>query len=510
MGEVNAKDSLINFLSRYGHWLWFAVLAFVFVTFCSTCSFVYPFNEWVDSNIYFTIGKAMANGKVLYRDIFDHKGPYIFMLHTLAYWISNRSFIGIYLVELVLAFVFAYSSYKILLLYVEKKYALICLPVLLYACYGTVAFVYGDSAEELVLPLMSVSLLHILQFVRGEKLSLLKYGAAGAFASVTFWIKYSLLGFFFGWAVLVLIFELRDKNWKHLLAGIGVFFAAFLIVSVPVFIYFGVHNAFGDLWEVYFYDNLFVYTTGASGTVVGIFKKIGKALWVYIRSFYYGLAFYLIIIPGFVFLGMSKDFSRREKATIFTLYAVMNFLIFAGGRGSKYYGLPVTIFSFIGMVALCRVKFTAKMWDKLFKQFYVVAGVCTFALTGLSLAANPVRYTIFSPKSSLAQYQFAEIISKKPSSNILNYDTLDLGIHTVTGTVPECKYFFKPNIAMDEIVQTQRECVLEGKADYVVCVAPLPEEISEKYVMLCEPITQRCDSGKKTFYLYGLIEHIKD
>ena len=88
-------------------------------------------NEWVDSNVYFTIGKAMLGGKVLYRDIFDQKGPYLFMAHSFAYLISHRSFIGVYLLELALAFVFAYAEYRILLLYIEKKYALISMPVIM-------------------------------------------------------------------------------------------------------------------------------------------------------------------------------------------------------------------------------------------------------------------------------------------------------------------------------------------------------------------------------------------
>lgn len=511
MNEITRKERFMNYLTRYGHLLWIAGLVFLFITVCSTCSFIYPMNIWGDANIYFTVGKGMAHGKVLYRDIFDHKGPYIYMLHTLAYWISNRSFIGIYFVELALAFIFAYAEYRILLLYVEKKYALISLPVIMFASYAAYAFVYGDSAEELVLPFMAVSLLHILQFAKGEKLGLVKYGAAGVFTAWTLWIKFSLCGFYLGWAILVLIFELRDKNYKHLLAGIGVFFGALLVASVPVFIYFGVNGAFGDLWEVYFYDNLFVYTSGTDGAIVGFFKKIGRALWVFIRSFFYGLSFYILILPGFLYLVLSKDITRREKAIIFTVYGVMNFFIFAGGRGGKYYGLPVNIFSFIGVVALCKVKFTAKMWDKLFKKFYLVAGVATFVLTGLSIAVNPTKYMVFSPKSSLAQYKFAKIIEEHPSSNIINYGELDLGVHTTTGTVPDCKYFFKPNIALTEITDTQRELVEAGKVDYIVCIKPelLPDNVGENYTCL-ETVTQFCDNATLTYYLYGLNEHIKD
>ncbi|MDE7438921.1 MAG: hypothetical protein K2N23_00165 [Clostridia bacterium] len=509
MDETTAKEKFINFLTRYGHFLWIAGLAFIFMTVCSTCSFMYPNNEWVDSNIYFTVGKAMLKGKVLYRDIFDHKGFYIYALHSVAYLISHRTFIGIYLVEIALAFVFAYAEYRILLLYLEKKYALICLPFIMFASYSSFTLFHGDSAEELVMPFMAVSLWYLLEYAKGGKVSLIRYAAVGAFAAIAFWIKYTLCGFYLGWAVIMLIFELKDKTWKHLLAGIGAFFGAFLVVSLPVFIYFGVHGAFKDLWEVYFYDNLFVYSSGTRGNIVGFIKKIFWPLWVFIRSIYFGLSFYLLILPGFVYLIFTKDINRREKAAIFTTYGCMNFLIYAGGRGGVYYGFTVCMYAFIGMVALCKLKFTSKALDKVLKKFYVVAGICVFALSGLSLAVNPIRYRVFSPTSSRVQYKFAKIIEETHfSGNILNYNALDLGINTATDTVPECKYFFKPNIKLDEITDTQKEWVTEGKADYVVCIAPLPEAISEKYELLATA-RQRSDTRIETYYLYALKEFTK-
>ena len=513
MEEVSGREKFIKFLNRYGHLLWIGGLVFLFITVCSTCSFIYPMNEWCDSNVYFTIGKAIVHGKVLYRDIFDHKGLYIYWMHSFAYLISNRTFIGIYFLELILAFVFAYAEYRILLLYIEKKYALISLPVLMFASYATYAFVYGDSAEELVLPFMAVSLLYVLQFAKGEKLSLLKYGLAGAFTAYTLWIKFTLCGFYLGWAVIVLIFELKDKNYRHLLCGIAVFFGALILVSVPVFIYFGVNGALGDLWEGYFFDNLFVYTSGTDGGNTGFVRKVFRPLWMFIRSVFYGLTFYIFILPGFLYIALSGDITRREKAIIFTIYGVTNFLIFAGGRGSKYLGLPINVFTFAGFVAIARCKFTAKMWDKILKNLFIVAGIGAFALAGLSIAVNPVRYSVFSKKSSRVRYQFAEIIEKKPSDKILDYGAIDLGLHTITGTYPDCKYFFKPNMALPVIVETQNEWVTQGKADYIVTNAPLPEIIDgvnvyELYDQLCEG-RQFTDTGYSDLYLYGLKEFLK-
>ena len=50
--------------------LYCLLAAFVVLTICTKSSFLYPFNDWVDANCFFTVGKSMAEGKVLYRDIY--------------------------------------------------------------------------------------------------------------------------------------------------------------------------------------------------------------------------------------------------------------------------------------------------------------------------------------------------------------------------------------------------------------------------------------------------------
>ena len=59
-------------------------LSAVVLALCSKSSPLYAFNDWMDANIFFTMGKSMFRGKVLYRDVFDHKGPVLYFLYGLA------------------------------------------------------------------------------------------------------------------------------------------------------------------------------------------------------------------------------------------------------------------------------------------------------------------------------------------------------------------------------------------------------------------------------------------
>lgn len=60
--------------------------------FCTKSSPLYIINDWYDANAYFTMGKGMMNGAVPYRDLFDHKGPLLYLLYGIGYLIDSTGF----------------------------------------------------------------------------------------------------------------------------------------------------------------------------------------------------------------------------------------------------------------------------------------------------------------------------------------------------------------------------------------------------------------------------------
>ena len=95
-------------------WSTLILSAVIVITLCSKCSPLYPLNDWDDPNCFLTVGRSVCHGKVLYRDIFEQKGPILYFLHSLACLISERSFIGIYFAELIAAVIFLFYSFYLL------------------------------------------------------------------------------------------------------------------------------------------------------------------------------------------------------------------------------------------------------------------------------------------------------------------------------------------------------------------------------------------------------------
>lgn len=75
---------------------------------CSKNSPLYPYNDWVDGNAFFTMGKGMFNGKVPYKDLFEQKGPLLYLIYGIGYLISHDTFLGVYLLEVISYTIFGY------------------------------------------------------------------------------------------------------------------------------------------------------------------------------------------------------------------------------------------------------------------------------------------------------------------------------------------------------------------------------------------------------------------
>ena len=129
-----------------------ATLALLIAT---TSSPLYAANFWTDTNIYFTIGRGMTRGLMPYRDLFDHKGPLLFMLYALGAAISDTSFIGVFILEALSLAAAVYAGWRTVSLFGEGRLTLLSMPILAAVVCCCTAFTQGGSAEEFALPALA-------------------------------------------------------------------------------------------------------------------------------------------------------------------------------------------------------------------------------------------------------------------------------------------------------------------------------------------------------------------
>jgi len=182
-------------------YLYCFLIAFLFLMVCSKNSSLYYMNDWVDANAFFTVGKGMVRGIVPYQSLFEQKGPLLYLIYGIGSFIHYQSFLGVFILEVFSFSIFLYFTYKIIILFYNEKSAYFIIPVFTLLLVTLKSFSHGGSAEEFTLPFFMVSLYFLISYLKSEELLLSNkiIFLIGILAGCVLWIKYTLLGFWFGW-----------------------------------------------------------------------------------------------------------------------------------------------------------------------------------------------------------------------------------------------------------------------------------------------------------------------
>ena len=259
----------------------FALLIAAAVLFFATRSSpAYPINDWCDANIYLSIGKGMSQGQVVYRDLYDHKGPLLYFMHMLCAFIRFEDFFGVYVMETLLCASFLFLSHKVICLYGARKAAWAALPVLALMVYTSVSFAEGDSAEEMCMPLMMGMIYLTLRFLRSGDASMKKGTLVmhGVLAGCIFWIKFTIMGVPAGLLLALFIRHAVRREWKECGRMVLWVAAGFALSTMPWILYFGFTHGIGEWLGVYLYDNLFLYGSTGLGLMARAKTMIKLAL----------------------------------------------------------------------------------------------------------------------------------------------------------------------------------------------------------------------------------------
>ena len=211
---------------------------------CTASSPRYATNPWNDANAFLTMGRSMANGLTIYKDIFEQKGPLLYLLHAAACLISDSSFFGVYIIQSLFLSATAFAAYKIASLYVGTAWSVISAVLTCFVTVNSGGYYYGDSAEEFCLPLLMFSIYFFCRFFKNtEQAELGKpvFLLVGFFAGCVAMIKFTVIGFWFAWAAYILLYTwIAQKNFMRAFVNAIVFLCGMAIAVAPCIIYFAV------------------------------------------------------------------------------------------------------------------------------------------------------------------------------------------------------------------------------------------------------------------------------
>lgn len=205
----------------------------------------------LDSTVWLRCGVGMLRGDTMYVDLWDHKGPFLFVIHYLGLSLTPHSLTGLWILECIFLFLALLGLFYTAQLVSENKL------VSVVAVLGTMHGLYyyfddGDIVEEWALPLIAFSLYFFVRYLKTGELKKWQIVLAGCFGALAFLLNGNLISV---WIAFVPIIGLRlvlKKQWRAL----GQCCICFLSGLLGVFLVFAVvltaQGAIRPFLEAYF------------------------------------------------------------------------------------------------------------------------------------------------------------------------------------------------------------------------------------------------------------------
>ncbi len=468
-------------------YLWLFLASLTTLALLSKSSPFYPLNDWVDANCFLSTGKAVLSGQVLYRDIYEQKGPLLYFLHAVAALISDGSFLGVFFLEVLSLTGLACTGY---ILSGKRPAMLFVIPGLLMLTCSTVSFSSGDSAEELALPFLAFALYTGLSTAMPSRKQAFFVGLT---AGVLLWIKYTLCGFYLAYALYILVRGTVQKRFRDTFQAALAFLAGVLAVSLPVILCFAVQNALPDLFESYFVNNITAYSPSAGGK--GRSEPTG--FWVTVGNFAAQNPYFTVM----VLLGLISCFIEDLRKGFFLLVTFCISLIFIslGTRPYPYYAFILAVFT------LPAYRPVSQLLSRLSLRWAVPSALAfSLAMGCLGFSTSLNTYLFLAPKEDMPQFRFASQMAGTENATLLNYGFLDGGFYTAASITPSTRFFCQLNISLPEMRSEMKRYISEGATDYVVTRGkPLDSPVYELIDQSSYVYQSNAESPRPfTYYLY--------
>lgn len=467
----------------------FLLLSIVLIGLLSYSSPIYEFNYSGDNNNYMTVGKAMMHGFVPYKDVFEQKGPFVYLLYGLASLISFHTFLGSAIFEIAILFAILWLTFKIGKLFSSTKVAFV---IALFAPVFVLMepyYSYGATVEFFLYPAM-LSLIYVSLKAQQHHFIISKWTwyFQGCLVGIVFFSKYTLLGSWIAFYISMFMYYTIKHRWNDVRNLIWSSGLGFLTTTVPWLIYFEMVHGLKQFFNVYFYTNIFRY-----GSVNGTwFERLSMSLWTFVQLLLFSnpvITFVIVLGLLFVF------FSRKILAgwIIKSLLMIMMFtnalLALCGGTFGPYYLLayfPYILVLFVLLIIALshKLKLSAfKKWQSVFIFSWVFALCMTLSVNSnlqfsRFIPNNPAITSNLGVKhpTSSAQIEFGRIMrhESKGRPTLLAFGFLENGFYTTSGAYPTIHYFERNNISYHKLptmMNTAANAIKHRKVQWVViCV----------------------------------------
>jgi hypothetical protein len=463
---LQKKEYLICFLAAL-----FTAMQFALRPFTDT-------NPGNDSSVFLYIGKRMHEGYVPYKDLFDHKGPVLYLIQYLGMFVrtDNCPGLGVWFWELFSMFFFVIVILKTTKLLTDSKTAQYMTLWILPAFCGRFVYEGGNFVEEYALPWIAVSFYIFLKYIVSGSFKKREILLLGLSFALVFFLRSNMIAVWAVFIPVVLFGMIYRKKWKELATCMGLFLAGCCAVVLPILAYCMYTDSLTDMIDCYFRFNMSY--TGSSNSLFG---QVGVMITL--------AACVRLAIPALVVGFMTAG---KQKVFLFNCIFFLVSLVFSGisGRHYPHYGIVLLPAMTVFLVYL--VQFTVQTLS----SKYLVA--CLLLPAMYAIAHVPSAISFDRVQSDIAQY-LLEHTDKSEDVLIIAGDTCD---YLVTERTTANRFFYQipPINISGELEEAFLEELAEHPSDTVLVSGAKADYIQEDSNLgeVCRYLEDCCENGMYT------------
>ncbi len=403
--------------------VWLGISLLVCLLFAWSVSPLYV-NEGGDSAVFKIIGQGILDGKLPYRDLFDHKGPVIFYLNACGLGLAGGK-VGLFVLNVLFLTATLILVYRIARLFssAKRSFGISLFSLLYWAIFSE----GGNLTEGYALPAVALSLYLVLLLCQNPQKTFAGYFVGLCFAWMLLLRMNDAVmlpgGLFAGF----FLYGLIQKRYRQVLLATLWFLAGTVTLILPFVLYFAAQNALADFWYGNFTFN-YLYS-----------KKNSHAL------INYGNLFLSLFLVLSCVLAVGKKKENRWLYFVFVPVAILSFFLL-GKRLYAHYFL-----AFLPFLVLC---------ISLVRNKYYLVTIFCVVLGGFGGAMNYyLRYFRRDCKAAEVYAQAGRLFDKIPESeksDIWCYNVIpSLGVFPHHALVPCNRIFYFRHLRFDHLAQTE-------------------------------------------------------
>lgn len=335
-----------DFENKKGKMIYFsdAVFCICMALAISTLFRLFPGNTRIpaeDSSVFLYIGKRMTEGKIPYRDLFDHKGPILYFIEYLGIKISKTDYTGVWLLEalnILITIVFMRKLGRV----ISDKNSSVYLAVLLCAgVCGWKIWQGGNFTEEYALPWITFAAVVFFLFFKTGSYRRGDIVLLGIGFAVVFLLRANMIAIWVALMPLTLFILIREKRFSDIIKCLALFLLGIIIVVLPIFVYSLQTKSAEAMWRNYILFNI-SYTDGA----LSVTERVNLALY-----------FCKTLWPGVFAIVATLLFYQKKKMLWANLlfFIISLWFVTMSGRGYYHYAiilLPAFVLPFSALFDL--------------------------------------------------------------------------------------------------------------------------------------------------------------